>query len=137
MNKAERIRKLLREKELSKKEIAEKAGTTVNYVGAILRDIKLGGGAISRKRIEAKIHRKNNPELRNEQRKRNYAEGAKNNFCSGEDYASWEDNLILNFEGSDRELAEKIFRSVQGIQNHRYKLKKEGVVSRLKRQMAN
>lgn len=69
-----------------------------------------------------KLWRKNHPQKRSKQRAKNYAEGRKH-AIPHLPYTDIEDALILDFEGTDRELAVKIKRSVQAIQIRRSRLK--------------
>ncbi len=70
--------------------------------------------------------------MRNEQRKRNYHKGADNDWNAGQIYNHYEDELILSkrmFIGgkmqelTDREIAKCIGRTVQAIQEERFRLK--------------
>ena len=67
--------------------------------------------------------REKNPDKRSEARARNYAKGREHAKSTSLPYTDEEDGLILNFEGTDRELSVKIKRSVQAIQIRRSRLK--------------
>lgn len=75
-----------------------------------------------------KRFRSRNPDKRNKERKENYDRGAKYDYCSRVSYSKREDELILKFKGTDRELAKLIGRSVKGIQVRRTRIKKESLI---------
>lgn len=75
-----------------------------------------------------KRFRSRNPEKRNKERNENYYIGAKYDYCSRGGYSKREDELILKFKGTDRELAKLIGRSVKGIQVRRTRIKKESLI---------
>lgn len=60
---------------------------------------------------------------KNRCRRRNYKIGTKG--CYIHNWTKQEDQLVLCFNGTDRELSKKIKHSVQAIQSHRSRLKKE------------
>jgi len=126
LNKAARIRKLLSERTMSPREIAEAVGTTHTYVYHISWDMRSEGGVRSYQRK----YRLKHPDQRSRDRRRNYAKGRMSDWNSMGRYTNRENELILGeFEGSDRELAEVIGRSVQAIQVQRTRLRKRASVT--------
>lgn len=75
-----------------------------------------------------KKHRKKYPERRNRERQRNYSTtaGLKKNFNWGKPWTIKELQYLFISGLTDRELHSIIGRSVQAIQEQRYKIRKEG-----------
>lgn len=73
-----------------------------------------------------------NLQKRNEERKKNYAKGAKHNHRSCNIYLEIEIKLILKSKKTDRELAQLLGRSVQAIQVKRTKIKKSPLFQNFK-----
>ena len=68
--------------------------------------------------------RQKNPHLWQQQKSRNYDRGAQDDRSSGLSYTPQQDRLILNFKGTDRQLAKKMGRTVRAIQIRRSRLRK-------------
>lgn len=62
-------------------------------------------------------------EYRKKQRKQNYEKSRKNAFASNQPWTSAEIDMILSNDLNDREISEKIGRSVQAIQGKRNRIK--------------
>lgn len=67
--------------------------------------------------------REKHPGKRSKQRSKNYEKGRAHARKTPSPYTEDEDHLVLEFEDTDRELGEKISRSVQSIQIRRARLK--------------
>lgn len=106
---------------VSVREIEKKMNVSSGYVRHIKSCLKNNLST----NFYRKMLRSRNPEKRNKERKENYDIGAKYDYCSRISYSKREDELILKFKGTDRELAKLIGRSVKGIQIRRTRIKKE------------
>lgn len=118
--------------------IAEKVGTPIGYVYNVIYDMKSNGGMSRARKRWAERHnisayqrynkprRKKFPRERYDDRRRNYEIGRKFDHHRWCRYTEEENEMILGgFKGTDRELAKKIYRSVQAIQARRNVLKKK------------
>lgn len=88
-------------------------------------DVATGGGTNRRHRNNQKKYIKSHTSKRNIHRKNNYKKGREYDFKCGERWTPEDEKLVTTFEGTDRELAKKIFRSVVAIQVKRGILKKK------------
>jgi hypothetical protein len=118
LSKGKKIQDLLQQG-FSTLEIMAAVGVTRDYVSQVRWYLK--DPVVFRKiRCEK---RKRDPSKRNSYRAKNYAPSRRKAHCSGQPYSQEEDLLILGgFEGTDRELALKLGRSVQAIQVRRVSL---------------
>jgi len=124
MSKSEMIRQLVLEG-CGNKEIAERLQVKVGLVYIIVEDLQQGGGIISRKRVLQGQWRKKNKARRNKERYENYLRGNKNAFNRWQPWLTRDDVLVTDWlDGTDRQLAVLIGRSVRAIQARRTKLKK-------------
>lgn len=114
------IKQMLEQKE-SIREIERKVNVSPGYVSHIKNCLKNNLPT----HLYQKKFRSRNPEKRNKERKENYDRGAKYNYSSYVGYSKQEEKIILEFKGTDRELAKLIGRSVRAIQAKRVKIKKE------------
>lgn len=114
------IKQMLKQR-ISVREIEEKANVSPCYVSHIKNCLENNLST----RFRQKKFRSRNPEKRNKERKENYDRGAKYDYSSRMGYSKREDELILKFKGTDRELAKLICRSVKAIQIRRGRVKKE------------
>lgn len=74
---------------------------------------------------DRKTYKDNNKFIahQNRCRKRNYEKGRKG--CYSHEWTEEEEQMLLCFPGTDRELAKKINHSVQAIQIRRHRVKKQ------------
>ena len=102
-------------------QISKNLKVSPSYVGVLRACLKKGvSPAFYQKRFLAR-----NPGIRNKDRKENYDRGAIYDFRSHKIYQGQEEELIMKYPGTDRELAKILERSVKAIQAKRVKLKKE------------
>ena len=118
------IKELLKQQNVSVREISRKVNASYNYVSHIKSCLI--------KNLPTHLHQKKfrsrNPKKRNKYRKENYDKGAKYNYCSHRGYLKQEEELILKSKETDRELAKLIGRSVKAIQAKRAKMKKNSIL---------
>jgi len=102
-------------------QISKNLKVSRGYVGIIKACLKKG--------VASTFYQKQfllrNPEIKNKNRRKNYAKGAIYDFRSRETYPDQDKELILKFPGTDRELAKIINRSVKAIQVKRVRIRRE------------
>ncbi|MEK7157758.1 MAG: hypothetical protein AAB688_01640 [Patescibacteria group bacterium] len=114
------IKQMLKRGE-SAREISREANVSSGYVNRIKSCLKNNLPT----HFYLKKFRSLNPEKRNRERKKNYDAGAKYDYSSRIRYSEQEKKLVLEFKGTDRELAKLISRSVKAVQAKRGRMKKE------------
>jgi hypothetical protein len=120
--KADKIRELLQAGVLNIQEIAKEVGTTENYVKDLRYDLQYAMANKTGYRSFQKKWRKTHNAKRNDDRRKNYEKGGRDNFNHCKRYTNDEKKLILLFKGCDRELAIFLGRTVCAIQIERCRI---------------
>ena len=133
-SKAEQVRAFLSRGENNPEKIADEVGTSVSYVYYIKCDLNSGRKwtrVAGEKRRKRKIRgeyikkfRASHVDRRNEERRKNYAIGRRYIIHSRRRWTNSDIEMLLNFNGTDRQLSKIIGRSVQAIQVKRVLIKR-------------
>jgi len=117
------------DEKMSVAEIAKKVGTSASYVYKVIYfagDSDCANERRKRNNEWNKAWRKRNPDKYKAQQRRHSKIGRKYDHHRYFRYTEYEDKLILgSFKGTDRELAKKINRSVNGLKSRRVFLRKK------------